>query len=97
MPTRRLVLAAPMLAAPMLALAGRARAATWPEDRPVEIIIPYPPSGGVDTMARVVLNHVAPRIPGLQGDAELRAHGASASPRAIWSASSRVVASGFST
>ncbi len=59
--TRRLA-----LATPLLALAGRARAAAWPEDRPVEIIIPYPPSGGVDTMARVVLNHVAPRIPGFR-------------------------------
>ncbi len=59
--SRRLALALPMLAAPRLA-----RAAAWPLDRPVEVIIPYPPSGGVDTMARVVLNHVAPRIPGFR-------------------------------
>jgi tripartite-type tricarboxylate transporter receptor subunit TctC len=53
-------------AVPLLALPGLARAAVWPEDRPVEVIIPFPPSGGVDTMARLVLNHVAPRIPGFR-------------------------------
>ena len=60
--TRRLALAAPLLAMPRLAGA----APPWPTERPVEVIIPFPPSGGVDTMARVVLNHVAPRIPGFR-------------------------------
>ncbi len=58
--TRRLTLTAPLLALPARA------AAPWPLEKPVEVIIPYPPSGGVDTMARVVLNHVAPRIPGFR-------------------------------
>lgn len=61
MPSRRRALALPLLALP-----ATARAAAWPQDKPVEVIIPYPPSGGVDTMARVVLNHVAPRIPGFR-------------------------------
>ena len=40
--------AAATLAAPRLARAA------WPADRPIEVIVPYPPGGGVDTMARCV-------------------------------------------
>jgi tripartite-type tricarboxylate transporter receptor subunit TctC len=49
--TRRALLAA-MAAAP---LAGRANAETtqWPE-RPVRVIVPYPPAGGADTTARIL-------------------------------------------
>jgi tripartite-type tricarboxylate transporter receptor subunit TctC len=48
--TRRAVVTA-MAAAP---LAGRARAETaWPE-RPVRVIVPYPPAGGADTTARIL-------------------------------------------
>jgi tripartite-type tricarboxylate transporter receptor subunit TctC len=49
--TRRAVLAA-MAAAPFL---GRANAETtqWP-DRPVRVIVPYPPAGGADTTARIL-------------------------------------------
>jgi tripartite-type tricarboxylate transporter receptor subunit TctC len=49
--TRRLFLAT-MAAAP---LAGRANAQTtpWP-DRPVRVIVPYPPAGGADTTARIL-------------------------------------------
>ncbi len=48
--TRRALLAA-MAAAP---LAGRANAQTaWP-DRPVRVIVPYPPAGGADTTARIL-------------------------------------------
>jgi tripartite-type tricarboxylate transporter receptor subunit TctC len=39
-----------LAAAPFLA--GRARAATWPE-RPVEIVVPFTPGGGVDLTARI--------------------------------------------
>lgn len=46
------------LAAPRIALAA------WPADRPIEVIVPYPPGGGVDTMARVVLPVVQSRLPG---------------------------------
>ena len=48
--TRRTLLAA-MVAAP---LARRALAdAAWP-DRPVRVIVPYPPAGGADTTARIL-------------------------------------------
>jgi tripartite-type tricarboxylate transporter receptor subunit TctC len=48
--TRRRLLAA-MAVAPF---AGRAAAqATWP-DRPMRVIVPYPPAGGADTTARII-------------------------------------------
>src|SRR3974377_2173280 len=38
----------------VLRFAGAARAqTTWP-DRPVRVIVPYPPAGGADTTARIV-------------------------------------------
>jgi tripartite-type tricarboxylate transporter receptor subunit TctC len=46
------------LAAPRLAHAA------WPADRPIEVIVPYPPGGGVDTMARMVLPAVQAKLPG---------------------------------
>jgi tripartite-type tricarboxylate transporter receptor subunit TctC len=60
MTTRRLLLgaAAGMLAAPRLALAA------WPADRPIEVIVPFPPGGGVDNMVRPIVNFVQPRLPG---------------------------------
>jgi tripartite-type tricarboxylate transporter receptor subunit TctC len=48
--TRRVVLAA-MASAP-LARAANAQAA-WP-DRPVRVMVPYPPAGGADTTARIL-------------------------------------------
>ena len=48
--TRRTLLAG--MAA--LRFAGAARAqTTWP-DRPVRVIVPYPPAGGADTTARIL-------------------------------------------
>ena len=48
--TRRVLLAA-MAGAPF---AGRAGAqAAWP-DRPVRVMVPYPPAGGADTTARIL-------------------------------------------
>src|SRR5580692_628676 len=48
--TRRVLLAA-LAGAP---LAGRAGAqAAWP-DRPVRVMVPYPPAGGADTTARIL-------------------------------------------
>jgi tripartite-type tricarboxylate transporter receptor subunit TctC len=48
--TRRTLLAG-LVAAPLV---GRASAQTaWPE-RPVRVIVPYPPAGGADTTARIV-------------------------------------------
>jgi len=52
----------------LLAIAGvtvprRARAA-WPAERPIEIIIPFPPGGGVDQMGRLVGLHLPRHLPG---------------------------------
>lgn len=62
MPTRRAALgaiaAAGTVALPRIALAA------WPGDRPIEVIVPYPPGGGVDTMARMALPAVQNRLPG---------------------------------
>ncbi|MBR0672209.1 tripartite tricarboxylate transporter substrate binding protein [Neoroseomonas soli] len=62
MTTRRAALGA-LAAAGTLALPRLAHAA-WPGDRPIEVIVPYPPGGGVDTMARVVLPAVQARLSG---------------------------------
>ncbi|MBX6745443.1 MAG: tripartite tricarboxylate transporter substrate binding protein [Acetobacteraceae bacterium] len=62
MPLRRSLLAAPLA---MLAVPRILRAQTgWPTERPIEVIVPFPPSGGVDTMVRAILTQVAPRLPG---------------------------------
>jgi tripartite-type tricarboxylate transporter receptor subunit TctC len=48
-------------AAPALALAPAARAETWPS-RPIRLVVPYPPGGGSDTMARIIYPRVAERL-----------------------------------
>ncbi len=48
-------------AAPTLALAPAARAETWPS-RPIRLVVPYPPGGGSDTMARIIYPRVAERL-----------------------------------
>ena len=54
MPHRRALLGAglPLLAAPFL-VAAPARAAAWPE-RPVRVIVPYPPGGSTDVLTRIL-------------------------------------------
>jgi tripartite-type tricarboxylate transporter receptor subunit TctC len=54
-PTRRRLLttAGAALAAPLIGKAAMAQAA-WPS-RPVRAIVPYPPGGGADTTARIIL------------------------------------------
>ena len=47
-----------VLAAPRIALAA------WPADRAIEVIVPFPPGGGVDNMVRLVINFVQPRLQG---------------------------------
>lgn len=56
------VTAAAALAAPALARAQ----AGWPTERPIEVIVPYPPGGGVDVMARLILPFLARHLPGAQ-------------------------------
>ena len=60
MPTRRGALAAlpALLAAPALAQAP------WPTARPIEVFVPFPAGGGVDTMVRGITAQVALRLPG---------------------------------
>lgn len=48
------------LAAPSIATAQSG----WPNERPIEVIVPYPPGGGVDSMARFVTQHVTAHLPG---------------------------------
>jgi tripartite-type tricarboxylate transporter receptor subunit TctC len=61
---RRQILAggAAVLAAPRLAQAQ----AAWPNERPIEVVIPFPAGGGVDVMARIVMPLVAAQIPGMR-------------------------------
>src|SRR5580704_13830939 len=54
MPRSELTRRALLAAAAAASMAGVARAQTaWP-DRPVRVIVPYPPAGGADTTARIV-------------------------------------------
>ncbi len=56
---RRAVLA--LAALPALPRAGLTQAAGWPA-RPVRVVIPYPPGGGTDTMARIAAQHLTTRL-----------------------------------
>jgi tripartite-type tricarboxylate transporter receptor subunit TctC len=48
-----------------LALPAVARAqSSWPLARPIEVFVPFPAGGGVDTMVRGIVANVAPRLPG---------------------------------
>lgn len=56
-----MTLAATTLAAPALA-----QGPEWPKDRPIQVIVPFPPGGGVDQMARLVMPHVQKAVPDLR-------------------------------
>jgi tripartite-type tricarboxylate transporter receptor subunit TctC len=59
--TRRgLAAATAALAAPAVL---RAQAA-WPGEKPIEVVVPFPPGGGVDIMTRLTLPFVAKHLPG---------------------------------
>jgi len=60
---RHILAGSPALLAAPLAL--RAQPA-WPAERPVEVIVPFPPGGGVDVMTRLVMPIVSAQIPGMR-------------------------------
>lgn len=60
MPTRRSLIAGLALAVPALAQES------WPGSRPVEIIVPYPPAGGIDVMGRLIGQMLPAHVPGLK-------------------------------
>jgi tripartite-type tricarboxylate transporter receptor subunit TctC len=55
---RAALLAAASLASPALAQTR------WPAGRPIEIVVPFAPGGGMDAMARTVAPFLAARLPG---------------------------------
>ena len=55
------------LAAPGLApRAGRAQATApgWPGERPIEVVVPVPPGGALDALARLLMPHVCTHLGG---------------------------------
>jgi len=56
---RRALLA--FAALPALSRPGFAQTASWPS-RPVRVVIPYPPGGGTDIMARIAAQHLTTRL-----------------------------------
>ncbi|MBR0670837.1 Bug family tripartite tricarboxylate transporter substrate binding protein [Neoroseomonas soli] len=40
--------------------------AAWPADRPIEVIVPFPPGGGVDAVGRFATHQITPRLPGVR-------------------------------
>jgi tripartite-type tricarboxylate transporter receptor subunit TctC len=48
----------------LVLVAPRVARAAWPADRPIDVIVPFPPGGGMDTMARVFLPFVQAHLPG---------------------------------
>ena len=49
------------VAAAMLATVGLAQAQSYP-DKPIRLIVPWPPGGGVDTSARIIAQPLAERL-----------------------------------
>jgi tripartite-type tricarboxylate transporter receptor subunit TctC len=52
------------LGASVLAASRQGLAADWPAERPIMVVVPFPPGGGVDGMARVILPFVRKHLPG---------------------------------
>lgn len=65
--TRRRLGAGVAASAAALAAPASPRAqAPWPGERPVEVIVPFPPGGGVDVMTRLIMPLIAAQIPGMR-------------------------------
>jgi tripartite-type tricarboxylate transporter receptor subunit TctC len=60
--TRR-ILAGTLAAGTILARPALAQPA-WPAQRPIEVIVPYPPAGGIDVMARLLTRHLPDLLSG---------------------------------
>ena len=71
MTTRRALFALPVLAA----TAARAQEVTWP-NKPVRIVLAYPPGGSTDVLARALAERLAAAIPGSSFIVENRPGGA---------------------
>ena len=56
---RTTVAALAALAAPRLA---RSQAAAWPAERPIEVVVPVPPGGALDALARMLMPHVCAQL-----------------------------------
>ena len=63
MTTRRTLLGVAAASVATLAAPRLAKAA-WPADRAIEVIVPFPPGGGVDNMVRPIVHFVTPRLQG---------------------------------
>ncbi len=59
-PTRRATLSA-LLATPFLGAKAMAQASDWP-NRPVRVVVPWPPGGGADTTARMIFPKLAQKL-----------------------------------
>jgi tripartite-type tricarboxylate transporter receptor subunit TctC len=56
--------AAAVTAATLTARRAPLAQGAWPAERPIEVVVPFPPGGGVDVMTRLVLPLVQARLPG---------------------------------
>ncbi len=59
-PTRRATLSA-LLATPFLGTNAKAQGSDWP-NRPVRVVVPWPPGGGADTTARMIFPKLAQKL-----------------------------------
>jgi tripartite-type tricarboxylate transporter receptor subunit TctC len=65
------------LAAPLFPRTGLSQSINWPRERPVTIIVPHAPGGGVDQMTRMIAPYVQQQIPDLRFVVENRPGAAS--------------------
>jgi tripartite-type tricarboxylate transporter receptor subunit TctC len=42
--------------------AAPASSQSWPQDKPIKIVVPYPPGGSTDTVTRLIAQHLGPRL-----------------------------------